>query len=156
MKLLLFALAVFLIVTAGQAQENDPFRSLHALEGTWGMQSRKGMSYETWKASGEHSISGLSYRLNGTDTLNQEQLKLVKKGNDIFYISIVTGQNNQEPISFKLLETKNSTFTFDNPSHDFPQRIIYKFSGNDSLHARIEGMDKGSYRKFDFYFKRIK
>ncbi|MGH8854313.1 MAG: hypothetical protein ACREWI_08545 [Telluria sp.] len=32
---------------------------------------------------------------------------------------------------------------FENPAHDFPQRIIYRRVGDTGLHARIEGKGKG-------------
>jgi len=46
--------------------------------------------------------------------------------------------------------------TFENKDHDFPQRIIYKNTGQDSLYARVEGNDKGKFRKEEFAMRRNK
>jgi hypothetical protein len=40
--------------------------------------------------------------------------------------------------------------TFENPAHDFPQRVIYKLTAPDKLGARIEGMRNGNLRGVDF------
>ena len=43
---------------------------------------------------------------------------------------------------------------FENPAHDFPQRVIYKRDG-DKLNARIEGTKDGKTRGIDFPYTRI-
>jgi hypothetical protein len=42
---------------------------------------------------------------------------------------------------------------FENPSHDFPQRVIYR-KVPDGLLARIEGVINGKPRGEDYPFKR--
>ena len=42
---------------------------------------------------------------------------------------------------------------FENPKHDFPQRIRYRLKG-DTLHARIEGTINGKERAIDFPYQR--
>lgn len=134
---------------------NARFKQLESLQGTWSMQTKRGIIYESWIKSSDTSFAGKSFRVVNTDTLLLEEVRLVKRGNDILYIPTVRDQNNQQPVIFKLLPVENETFTFDNPLHDFPQRVIYELPKNGALHARIEGMDKGSYRKSDFHYKRV-
>ena len=43
---------------------------------------------------------------------------------------------------------------FSNPAHDFPQWIIYRLRGSDSLVARIEGTRNGQLRGIDFPMRR--
>ena len=42
---------------------------------------------------------------------------------------------------------------FENPTHDFPQRIIYRKGADRSVTARIEGVIDGKARGVDFPFK---
>ncbi len=49
----------------------------------------------------------------------------------------------------------DSSVTFANPSHDFPQRILYRKVGADSLVARIEGDQGGQVRGMNFPMKRV-
>jgi hypothetical protein len=47
-------------------------------------------------------------------------------------------------------------WTFENPEHDFPQRIIYRLETGDALYARVEGTENGKFNKEEFYLKRNK
>ena len=56
--------------------------------------------------------------------------------------------------SFKLIECKDGRVVFENPTHDFPQRIIYHVDKDGLLMASIEGIDKGNQKKVDFPMRR--
>jgi hypothetical protein len=43
---------------------------------------------------------------------------------------------------------------FENPAHDFPQRVGYQRRGADSLVAWIEGTMQGQARKIEFPYAR--
>ena len=55
---------------------------------------------------------------------------------------------------FRVKEITASSVTFENPEHDFPQRIIYRSTGPGTLLGRIEGMEKGKERAFDYPMQR--
>jgi hypothetical protein len=44
---------------------------------------------------------------------------------------------------------------FENPQHDFPQKVGYQRGGPGSLLAWVEGTEKGQTRKIEFPYKRI-
>lgn len=44
---------------------------------------------------------------------------------------------------------------FENPAHDFPQRLIYRSVSSDSLHARIEGTIGGQQRSQLYAYRRL-
>jgi hypothetical protein len=50
----------------------------------------------------------------------------------------------------------DSAITFENPAHDFPQRVRYRRAGaaGDSLVARVEGTRNGTVRGIDFPYAR--
>lgn len=152
-----FLLPVFVMISflgIGQgAAEN--FKKLTAIEGDWSMATKRGTIYESWQLK-DDVLQGRSFKVNGGDTVLLERVTILVRGNDVLYIPLVEGQNNGEPVSFKLVSTQNDVFIFDNPEHDFPQRVIYQLPKNDALHAWIEGLDKGVYRKSNFIYKRVK
>jgi hypothetical protein len=43
---------------------------------------------------------------------------------------------------------------FENPDHDFPQRILYWLEDADVLRARIEGTEDGENRGVEWTFRR--
>ena len=48
----------------------------------------------------------------------------------------------------------DSAVTFENLAHDFPQRVMYRRVGGDSLVARVEGTRAGRTRGVDFAYRR--
>ena len=152
MKFIYF-LTLSLVLSAATSQQ-DNFVSLHALEGTWKMNTKRGPLFERWKVVGAKELLGTSFKINNSDTLVLENIQLVKKGNDIFYIPSVQDQNHRKPIPFRLISAESNRFVFENPDHDFPQRIIYTLVSRDSITARIEGKKSGVERSSDFSYNR--
>jgi hypothetical protein len=142
--------------TATGLNQNDHFTDLSKLVGLWRMQEKNGSTFESWSRVNENELSSFSYNVTGSDTTRFEDVRLNKTAEGITYTSQVHDQNDDQPVSFKLVSVNNATFTFENLKHDFPQRIIYTFIKNDSIVARIEGESKGKIKGFDYYYKRVK
>lgn len=62
--------------------------------------------------------------------------------------------SDQAPSEFRAVAVDDTLALFENPEHDFPQRIIYR-PGPDSLWARIEGAVDGRTRGVDFRLGRV-
>ena len=63
--------------------------------------------------------------------------------------------SGQAEASFTSTQVDDSSVTFANPQHDFPQRIGYRRRGADSLVARIEGDMGGKTKTIEFPMRRI-
>lgn len=61
----------------------------------------------------------------------------------------------QAPATFTAGRIEDGAVTFENPSHDFPQRVGYRRAGRDSLLAWIDGRAGGSTRRIDFPYVRV-
>lgn len=156
LRYLLFAGLIVTTMAAFAPHVVDPvFRKLWALEGLWKMETSKGPIFEQWSKTDDSTLTGQSFRVNGADTLIIETIRLVQDRDGIAYIPAVTNQNDGKPVRFQLIGHENNRFTFENPEHDFPQRIIYTLITPDSLVARIEGLSKGKPAGSNFYFKRV-
>jgi hypothetical protein len=134
----------------------DPFTKLEKLSGLWQTNNSETDLYEQWSKAKGNTMYGKSYTMNGTDSIVYERVEIRKEGEDVFYIPTVKDQNNNQPVSFKLVSSTDSSFTFENKQHDFPQRVIYRFVGKDSLVGRIEGNNKGEDQSQEFYYRRVK
>jgi hypothetical protein len=53
-----------------------------------------------------------------------------------------------------MIELSGKKVVFENPQHDFPQRIIYWLEGDNALHAKIEGTYKGQAESEEWVWKR--
>jgi hypothetical protein len=126
------------------------------MEGTWQARTAKGAIYEEWKAGNANNMHGRSYKVNGSDTITLETVQLLEQENKLYYIPTVNGQNNNQPVRFNLTSNADRTFIFENPAHDFPQRIIYKLIHADSMVAWIDGNINGKRKSVEFGYKRVK
>jgi hypothetical protein len=120
------------------------------------METPDGSVYEEWKIRSNKLLIAKSYKVKGTDTALLENVKLALKKKVITYNVTVAGQHNGQAVSFKLINTANNTFTFENKANDFPQKILYEIESTDSLHSRIEGINKGKQMFVDFKFKKVR
>ena len=64
--------------------------------------------------------------------------------------------SGQPSATFLSTMASDSTVVFENPEHDFPQRVGYRREGADSLQAWIEGQANGKSRRVDFAYQRAR
>jgi hypothetical protein len=122
------------------------------LVGCWEMSRGTLRTIERWTAPTGNAMVGESRTtVSGTDR-ESEQLRLFSRGDTLVYESLPSGQTLTE---FRLTSSGQGELTFANPAHDFPQRIIYRRVGADSLIARIEGDRAGRRAPVSFPFRRI-
>ena len=121
--------------------------------GKW--QVNESQSFEEWKRVNDDLYRGLGYKIRKNDTLVTETINIVRKENEIFYIPVVTDQNDGKPVEFKLISKSKEELVFENKEHDFPQRIIYVKAGEDQIDARIEGMKQGFFSEVKFTLKKV-
>jgi len=136
-----------------EAQPLFPER-LQWLNGDWSTGSSRGIYSEQWRYENDTLFRGRSFMVRNSDTLFSETIELYLSSKEIYYVPSVSNQNEGKPILFRLTSAIETTFTFENPLHDFPQRIVYSHPAPDSLVACLEGDIKGVSRKEYFRMKR--
>lgn len=151
-SLVIFLLA--LIRLDACAQQDTPPKGLNDLEwlvGTWKRTNTKpGRSgYEHWEKVNDQELQGLGVSLNGNDTLYMEKLKIVLRNDTLYYVADVP--ENNRLVYFKFTALQDGGFICENPSHDFPKKIMYN-KRDQSLHAQISGDGK----VIDYNFERVK
>jgi Domain of unknown function (DUF6265) len=120
--------------------------------GTWKIKTKKGSIVEEWKISNDSTLTGKSFFITNTnDTIPQENIEIIFKNEDWYYIPTVKKQNNSQPVAFKIILLKGTEFISENPAHVFPQRITYRRI-KEQLFASIEGKKNGRYGKQNFDF----
>lgn len=144
-----FAYLLFLCTTNVAAQKSE---QLKWMTGTWKINAGSGTIVEQWQIANDSTLTGKTFFLkSSTDTIPQETIELVYRSGNWQFISTVQGQNNNQPVSFKVIFLKGTEFISENPEHDFPQRIAYRRIKN-QLFASIEGRKNGKYGKQNFDF----
>jgi hypothetical protein len=143
------ALALFLLI--GVAGAADPPASLDWMGGHWCTGPGEEMVEEFWLPPHGGVAIGLS-RTRTTDvTTAFEYLRIVDVDGVPIYIAQPGGR---PPTAFKRTSGGESWIRFENPEHDFPQRIEYRREG-DALHAEVAGPgEDGEELVISFDFRR--
>ena len=126
------------------------------LIGSWENNTPEGLLIEKWAPLNDSVLSGISYVTKGADTLFSETMKLKVKGDKLLYIPTVKDQNNAMPVIFTSTSITNNEMIFENPTHDYPQKIIYRQVTNDSLLAEISAVVNGKVKNELFPMKKMK
>lgn len=126
------------------------------LLGNWQNQFPEGVATESWELRDDSTYAGKSSVVIGKDTVSSESIVLQQRGPEVAYIPTVKEQNGGQPVPFLLTTSTENQLVFENPEHDFPQKISYTFFGNDSLVAEISGNMNGEKKAEQFPMKRVK
>ncbi len=126
------------------------------LTGCWEMSARNGslVISEHWMKPAGGSMIGMSRTVSGGKTASWEFIRIVADGGGLRYIA--KPNTNKDETVFKMARSSAAEVIFENPAHDFPQRIIYRNGGTDSLFARIEGTRNGKASGMDIPMKKAK
>ena len=95
---------------------------------------------EFWLAPAGGVMLGLHRDTSGPRSSFFEYLRIETRDEGPVYLASPRGG---ETTAFVLLEAGPGRVVFENPQHDYPQRIVYELTGSDSLTARIEGIRPG-------------
>lgn len=118
---------------------------MHWLEGWW-QNAAGGILFEEWKINADGSLSGTSGLIKDNDTVISETISLAQGADGLMYIPTVKDQNDGQSVPFRLTAAAGDSFIFENPVHDFPDKITYKRVTATLLTATISGKVKGEQR----------
>lgn len=147
-------LGSIIVLTAALAVQ-QPDASVHAawLAGCWELRAGQRVTVEMWMAPAGGLMLGASRTTVGPRVREFEQLQLLARGDTLLYIA---SPSAQATTTFRSVSVSAQQLRFENRQHDFPQVIVYRRVGADSLHARIEGPGPGNTtRGVDFRYRRI-
>ncbi|MBI4468101.1 MAG: hypothetical protein HY650_02135 [Acidobacteria bacterium] len=136
--------------STGDAQTKD-LSALEWMTGTWtGTQNGVEME-ELWMPAKGNTMLALHRDVAGGRTVSFEFLRIEASKGEIVYWASPMGR---PATPFKLVEVAGQRAVFENPNHDFPQRIIYWIGREGSLHARIEGPRAGKTASMEWAWRR--
>ena len=122
------------------------------LAGCWEQASGSQLIEEQWTRPRGGLMLGLGRTVRGDSLVEYEQTRIFERDGRLVYGANPSGQ---VPAEFESIELSDSSVTFENLGHDFPQRVMYRRRGADSLIARVEGMRGGKLRGVDFPSARV-
>lgn len=141
--------AADVFTTSGVADSVD---RLAWLAGCWEGTLSNGASYEeVWLGPRGGTLIGMARMVRDGQTSSFDFMRVVDDEGTLVFIAQPSGQ---EVTRFRATEVTSEGATFENPDHDFPQKVLYRLTPPDGLVARIEGERNGEFRGIDFSMSR--
>lgn len=153
-SLLAFVLLIFSCQKKG-VNKFEKIEKMNWLIGYWELKLNEGLLVESWTKANDSIFIGKSYFLKGSDTIHSEKIQLTQSKENLFYSPTVAGQNNDKAINFKLTSINETLFVFENPAHDYPQKISYSIENTTSFTATISGKMQGKFNEEKFTMKKL-
>ena len=153
-----FACAVLFCTpaTAAAADEHGgppDMAQMSFLAGGW-IEAKNGRTVEEhWVGPVGGVMAGLTiiYADTSGAKTTVESMGIVIRDGRFTFIARPAGQPET---AFPLKEADNGYAVFENLAHDFPQRVIYSYGGDDTLDARIEGTIDGKAQSMEWHYVR--
>lgn len=141
------------------AQSQAPnLKDFEWLLGTWKRESAKSVTLESWRKLSERTFEGEGVRRSKAtgDSVLVESLLLAEMRGEIFYLAKVA--ENRLPVAFRLTSLEGGRAVFENPEHDFPQRITYIRNADGSLLVITAGKvgGQGEAKQIEFSFQKLR
>ncbi|HWM26165.1 MAG TPA: DUF6265 family protein [Chthoniobacterales bacterium] len=122
------------------------------LKGCWTSERNGRAISEHWMKPAGGTMFGISRTVADGKTVEFEFMQIREEaGGGIFFIAKPSGQPEA---TFKMIKGGAREVIFEDPRHDFPQRVIYRLQDDGSLLGRIEGVSKGKEKAVDFPMSR--
>jgi len=134
-----------------RAEEPAELASLAWLQGCWMQQAAERVVEEQWMAPRAGTMLGMSRTVRGDRLVAHESVLLRERGGRFEYAVSPSGQ---APTVFTSISVGANRVVFENPTHDFPQRVAYVRDGSE-LRAWIEGVLNGQPRRVDYRYQRV-
>jgi hypothetical protein len=152
LRILITLFAAAAASPAAHAQEAS-LNSLSWLAGCWAPESGEPGSVEHWLPPAGGTMLATSRTIKNGKTVEYEFIGIHTESDG--RIVYTARPSRQRETSFVASSIGSASAIFENPSHDFPQRVIYRLRPDGGLAARIEGVRCGNLRHVDFPMKRV-
>ena len=86
---------------------------------------------------------------SGDDSFSWEQIRIEAEADGLVFHALPRGQ---AAAAFRLVRSGPTEAVFENPAHDFPQRVVYRRDG-DRLTGRIEGDGGEGVQAIEWHYR---
>jgi len=145
------AVSTALLLAALAAGDAARIEQVGWLQGCWQMSANGRVVEEQWMAPGGGVMLGMGRTVRDGKLVEYESVVLREEDGQLAYEAHPSGQPSAVFLSKTLDE---SSVVFENPAHDYPQRVGYKREGG-ALLAWIDGTANGKARRVDFPYRRV-
>ena len=142
---------VLLLPVSLRAQAPASIAHLSWMSGCWRQDVNGRVVDEMWMPPAGGVMLGTGRTVAKGRVIEFEFMQIREETGRLLFTAKPSGQPEA---SFPSIKATASEVLFENPTHDFPQRVMYRLDG-DTLIGRIEGTQNGKARSVDFPMRRV-
>ena len=151
LKWLMLVLATLSSISSVDAQALS-IKNVAWLAGCWEMRDGDRVVEERWMPPRAGSMLGVGRTTRGTKLVEHEYIVLTERDGRLAYEAHPSGQATA---TFMSQPITGREVVFEDPTHDFPQRVGYKSTGPGQLLAWVEGTSNGKARRIEFPYRLV-
>ena len=140
-------IAALALPLMAQAAPAPTIGELAWMSGRWEAGDGDSWTEESWTAPRAGTMFGISRSGRGDRLRDYEFLRLQAGADGILAYNAAPG--GRPAIAFRLTARDGTSATFENPRHDYPQRITYRRTG-DTMVATISALDGSNPMSWTF------
>ncbi len=152
-KRILTLLALIAMVAAALPLHAQEIEKLSWMTGVWTQKKDGDTVQESWLGPSGKMMAAVNLTTSARRGTSFEFLRIVETPTGLAYLASPGGKS---PVEFKLKALGEKKVVFENPAHDFPQRVMYWIEPDGAMKARIEGAVQGKVRGMEWRFDSVK
>lgn len=149
---------LLVFVSCGESKpEQSKLDKIDWILGYWEYSSESGTVTESWIKTDDTTYSGVGKFMDSLgNPVSTEEIKIELRDGKLWYLPLVSGQNDGQVVPFEEGKFNDTIVFFENPEHDFPQRIVYQKLSDTSILAYLEiiGSNDGDVERIEFPYVR--
>ena len=135
------------------AADSTRLDALAWLAGSWSGTDNGIETEEHWTVPKGKLMLGMNRTFRKPDKSAFEFMRIVETDSGL---SLIAQPGGKSPTEFPAKEVGDKMAIFENPDHDFPQRVIYRLDDQGRLSARIEGTIQGKKAFQEWLWTKVK
>ena len=141
------------LASTATAADQDTLLRLHWLSGCWQQEGAERGTVEIWSKPVAGSMLGLSRSVRGGEMVAYEFMRIEASAEGVIHFT--AQPDGQAATAFELSHLDDREVVFNNPEHDFPQRITYMNEGVRQLIAVLEGPTRVGEKRIEIPMSRV-
>ena len=147
-----YTVLAFVASVAGAGAQTTSIADVAWLQGCWEMREGDRLVEERWMPPRAGSMLGVGRTTRGQKLAEHEFIVLTERGGRLAYEAHPSGQ---AAATFLSQPVTGREVVFEDPTHDFPQRVGYRSTGPGQLLAWVEGTSGGKTRRVEFAYRLV-
>jgi len=143
-------LLVMLVTASTAGAQTTSIKDVAWLQGCWELRDGDRVVEERWMLPRAGSMLGVGRTTRGEKLIEHEFVLLTERDGRLAYEAHPSGQATA---TFMSKPISGREVVFEDPTHDFPQRVGYRSTGPGQLLAWVEGTSGGRARRIEFAYR---